>query len=133
MFRPWRTTPSGASSHPARRQPRRFIPSLSGSASRLEDRVVLSAVGSVAHVAHPAVVHPGHTAKASSHHRVVGATTPVAVSVSTASASEPLATFSTTTTSSYSTKTVSPVQDVTDGLPAYYLGSSAVWVPLGTV
>ena len=133
MFRPWRTTPSGASSHQSRRQPRRFIPSLSESASCLEDRVVLSAVGSVAHVVHPAVVHQGHTAKASSHHRVAGATTPVAVSVSTAASSGSLATFSTTTTSSYSTKTVSPVQDVTDRLPAYYINSSADWIPLGTV
>jgi hypothetical protein len=64
---------------------------------------------------------------------VAGATTPVAVSVSTASSSESLATFSTTTTSSYSTKTVSPAQDVTDRLPAYYINSSADWIPLGTV
>ena len=130
MFRRWRTTPSGAGSHQSRRDKRRFVPSLSGSASCLEDRVVLSGAGHVAHAVHPAVVHHGHTAGAAgqhglaaagthaathhghsataqSHHGLAAAGTPGAVWAYTTPWSGSPATFSTTTTSHLGTGTVS--------------------------
>ena len=130
MFRRWRTTPSGAGSHQSRRDKRRFIPSLSGSASCLEDRVVLSGAGHVANAVHAAVVHHGHTAGAAgqhgvaaagthaathqghsataqSHHGLAAAGTPGAVWGYTAPWSGSPATFSTTTTSHLGTGTVS--------------------------
>ena len=133
MFRPWRTTPSGSGSHQSRCDKRRFVPSLSGSASCLEDRVVLSGAGPVALAVHHAVVHHGHTAlaqgqhgkaaaathaaahhghttRAPSHHGKAAAAIPGAVSVSTAHSSGSSATFSRTRTSYLRPVTVSPAR-----------------------
>jgi hypothetical protein len=50
MFRLWKTTLPEAGSHPSRRGKRRFVPSLTSSASCLEDRVVLNGGGPFASV-----------------------------------------------------------------------------------
>src|SRR6516165_9963779 len=120
MLRPcqWRTTPSGAGSHPSRRDQRRFVPSLSGSASCLEDRVVLSGAGHVAHAVHHAVAHHGHIATAHSQHGRAATVTPVAVAGSPAPSSGSPATFSTTRTIGSGTVTVSPARTL--------VGASAV-------
>src|SRR5437764_4377585 len=51
MFRLWKTTLNEASSHTSHRSKRRFVPSLSGAASCLEDRVVPASGGRAANVA----------------------------------------------------------------------------------
>ncbi len=134
MFRQWRTTPSGAGSQQSRRNKRRFVPTLSGSASCLEDRVVPSGPGHVPQAVHPAVVHHRHTAGAAgqhgltaagthaathhghtttvlSHHGLAATGAPGAVWASTAPWSRSPATFSTTPTSHLATGTVSPDPD----------------------
>src|SRR6266550_5602548 len=100
MFRRWKTILREQGSHTSRRRERRFVPSISGSASCLEDRVVLSGAGLAAHaVQHPVqhpVVHHGHNAKAQLPHGMAAAVTPVTVSGSMAPSSGSMASFSTT-------------------------------------
>jgi hypothetical protein len=131
MFRQWKTILREAGSHASCRRKGRFVPSLSGSVSCLEDRLVLSGAGHAAPAVHDAVVHHGHTAgasgqqglaaavthaathhghtaKAQSHHGLAAAVTPVAVSGSRSSRSGSLATFSITRTSHLGTATVPP-------------------------
>src|SRR5438067_719281 len=126
MFRRWKTILREASSHTPRRRERRFVPSISDSASCLEDRMVLSGAGHAAPAVHHAVVlsgaghaapavhhavaHHGHIAAAHSQQGRAAAVTPVAVSVSTATPSGSLATSSTTRTSHPGTVTVSPAK-----------------------
>ncbi|HZW32962.1 MAG TPA: hypothetical protein VFF52_19760, partial [Isosphaeraceae bacterium] len=59
MFHPWKTTLLEAGSPRSRRDRRRFVPTLSGSLSQLEDRVVLSAASHAAAVAHKAAALAG--------------------------------------------------------------------------
>ena len=82
MFRHWKRILRNAGSQKARRDKWRVVPSLSGSASCLEDRVVLSGAGHVAHAVHHAVAHHGHIAPAHGHHGGAAAVTPVAVAAS---------------------------------------------------
>ena len=110
MFRQWKTILREASFPTSRRRERRFVPSLSGSASRLEDRLVLSGAGPAAHAVQHTGLHHGHNAKAPSQHGAAGAVTPVTVLGSRATSNRSLASFSTTTTHPLGTATVSPAR-----------------------
>src|SRR5262249_39436141 len=98
MFRQGKTIPRESSSPPSRRRERRSVPSLSGSASCLEGRMVLSGAGPAAHAVHHAVVYHGHNVQAQSRHGIAAAVTPATVLGATAASGRSLATFSTTRT-----------------------------------
>src|SRR5262245_6603628 len=94
MFRPWKTTLREAGSQTSRRRKHRFVPSLSGSLSQLEDRVVLSGAGHAAEMAQKA-----HTLAMARHQpRAVATTTAVVVSVTPTGSSTLITTFSKTFT-----------------------------------